>query len=233
MLMIKDLYCSYGEKEVLKGVQLEVEKQEVCGFVGANGAGKTTMLNTIATMIKQNKGVIKINEIVQSDRYDYKSSFFYIQDSLYAFRGVTGKTWINYVLRLYNIQNEIKVNQLIEEYAMENTVHEKIESYSYGMKHKLLLIIGFTISPKLLIMDEPLNGLDPKSVVMFKKHLNKYITEEKGTVLFSTHLLDVAEKICTHVALLKNGQIIYKNRIDDVLQERSLENLYLDYDEDE
>ncbi|WP_369435924.1 ABC transporter ATP-binding protein [Lysinibacillus fusiformis] len=227
MLTIRNLQKKYGQHEVLKGVELHIKQGDVLGFVGANGAGKTTTLHCITGLVEQDDGEIMINHVPKSHEITYKKQFYFIPDTIQVFKNISAYTWINYVLTLYGKEDEEKLDSLIKAFGMENSIYKSMGTYSYGMLHKMALITAFTISPPILIMDEPLNGLDPLAVVTFKNYLKEYV-ESGGTVLFSTHLLDVAEKICKSIALLKDGEIQLHESLEKLLQEGNLEMVFME-----
>ncbi|MGE6259825.1 ABC transporter ATP-binding protein [Heyndrickxia sporothermodurans] len=229
MLNLGNLQKRYGEKVVLNGVNLQIEKGEILGFVGANGAGKTTTLNTITGILELDEGNITINGIEKSKAMDYKKQFFFIPDTIHVFKNISGYHWIHFMMNLYGNPNQEKLHYFIKQFNMENAMKEPMGTYSYGMLHKMMLIAAFTINPPIIIMDEPLNGLDPNAVVTFKKLIKAYV-DEGGTVFFSTHLLDIAEKICSTVTILKDGKIILHESIEHVVggSGNSLETIFME-----
>ncbi|GGA38256.1 ABC transporter ATP-binding protein [Psychrobacillus lasiicapitis] len=227
MLTINNLKKRYGSKEVLQGVELQIEKGEILGFVGSNGAGKTTTLNSITGILEPDEGMVTINGISKLNRLIYKKQFFYIPDTINVFKNISGYDWIHFVLKLYDNKQTGKLNEFVRNFDMDEAIHNPMGSYSYGMMHKMSLIAAFTINPPIIIMDEPLNGLDPTAVLMFKLLLKAYV-EEGGTVFFSTHLLDIAEKICSTVAILKDGKIVLHEDINNVIGECTLESFFME-----
>lgn len=227
MLKITNLKKGYGSKQILNGVELHVKKGEILGFVGSNGAGKTTTLNSITGILEPDEGTITINGIIKSGSTKYKKQFFFIPDTIHVFKNISGFDWIRFVMKLYDNDQTERMKHFITQFDMEEAMYKPMGTYSYGMLHKMMLIVGFTINPPIIIMDEPLNGLDPKSVLTFKKAIKLYI-EEGGTVFFSTHLLDIAEKICNTVAILKDGKIILHEEIDKVVGENTLESIFME-----
>ncbi|ODV55495.1 ABC transporter ATP-binding protein [Lysinibacillus fusiformis] len=227
MLKVENLHIAYGSHEVLKGVELKVEKGEIVGFVGGNGAGKTTTLNCIIGLVEQDNGKVTINNVPKSLSQNYKKQFYFIPDTIHMFSNITAYDWIHFVLKLYEKKEESKLQRLITSFGMEASINKPLGTYSYGMLHKMALITAFTICPPLLIMDEPLNGLDPLAVVAFKNCIKDYI-DSGGTILFSTHLLDVAEKICQSIAFLKDGKIVLHERLENLLVDGSLETIFLE-----
>ncbi|WP_153733326.1 ABC transporter ATP-binding protein [Sporosarcina obsidiansis] len=227
MLTIRNLRKSFGAHTILSGVDLQVEKGEILGFVGANGAGKTTTIHCITGILEQDDGTISINGVSQSDSLLYKKQFYYIPDTIHVFQNVSGYDWIQFLLPLYGEVDDAKLSMYIKRFGMETSIHAPMGSYSYGMLHKMSLIAAFTIQPPILIMDEPMNGLDPNAVVTFKDCLKEYV-QAGGTVFFSTHLLDVAEKICHSITILQGGRIILHEAINKLMAQGSLESIFLE-----
>jgi len=227
LLNISNLKKSSSEKQVLKGVNLNVKKGEILGFVGANGAGKTTTLNIITGMLDYESGVVEINGLNQTAGLDYKKQYFFIPDTVNVFKNVSGLDWIHFLMNLYEIEENNKLEEYVQVFQMQESIDKPIGTYSYGMLHKMSLIAAFTINPPIIIMDEPLNGLDPNAVVVFKDLIKSYV-DQGGTVIFSTHLLDIAEKICTTVAILKGGKIILHDEIKNITGSKSLESIFME-----
>jgi ABC-2 type transport system ATP-binding protein len=227
LLRISELEKSYPNKKVLNGVNLHIDKGEILGFVGGNGAGKTTTLNIITDFLDCDKGTVRINGLTKESGLAYKKQFFYIPDTIHVFNHVRGYDWILFLMRLYDNKDNEKLDDYINVFDMRDSIHKPIGTYSYGMLHKMYLIAAFTINPPIIIMDEPINGLDPSAVVSFKEEIKKYVGRG-GTIFFSTHLLDVAEKICDTVAILKDGKIILHDKVKNIIGDRSLESIFME-----
>lgn len=227
LLSISELEKSYPNKKVLNGVDLQIQKGEILGFVGGNGAGKTTALNIITGILDYDKGMVTINGLTKEAGLEYKKQFFYIPDTINVFHNVSGYDWILFLMSLFNKKDNKKLSEYIRVFDMEDPIKKPIGTYSYGMLHKMSLIAAFTINPPIIIMDEPLNGLDPNAVVVFKKEIKEYV-ERGGTIFFSTHLLDVAEKICDTVAILKDGKIILHDKVKNIIGDSSLESIFME-----
>lgn len=227
MLKVEGLRKSFGTKRVLLDVNLHVKPGQILAFVGGNGSGKSTTLNIVTGVLDEDTGRIFVDGEKKSADVSYKLKYFYIPDTVDAFQNITGKSWLHFLMRLYGWEDEAALEKQIERFGLQADIDKRIGSYSYGMKHKLALIAAFTIQPKLLIMDEPMNGLDPNAVAAFKKSLEQY-TKDGGAVIFSTHLLDIAENICTHIAILQNGKIILHDEMDQATKDGSLENVFLE-----
>lgn len=227
LLSITDLEKSYSAKKILNGVNLEIKKGETLGFIGANGAGKTTTLNIITGILDSENGKVEINGLTKEDGIEYKKQFFFIPDTINVFNNVSGFDWIRFLMNLYGNDDKERLGKYINRFGMQESIKKPMGSYSYGMMHKVSLIAAFTINPPIIIMDEPLNGLDPNAVLVFKGLIKQYV-DMGGTVFFSTHLLDVAEKICNTVAILKEGKIILHDEIQNIIGESSLESTFME-----
>ncbi|MFD6441932.1 ABC transporter ATP-binding protein [Peribacillus sp. NPDC060186] len=227
MLSITDLEKSYSTKKILNGVNLKIKKGEILGFIGANGAGKTTTLNIITGILDYENGMVEINGLTKEDGIEYKKQFFFIPDTINVFKNVSGFDWIRFLMNLYDNEDNESLDEYISRFGMQESINKPMGSYSYGMMHKVSLIAAFTINPPIIIMDEPLNGLDPNAVLVYKGLIKQYV-EKGGTVFFSTHLLDVAEKVCTTVAILKEGKIILHDEIKNIIGESSLESIFME-----
>ncbi|MFB7642528.1 ABC transporter ATP-binding protein [Peribacillus butanolivorans] len=227
MLSITDLEKSYSTKKILNGVNLQIKKGEILGFIGANGAGKTTTLNIITGILDYENGMVEINGLTKEDGIEYKKQFFFIPDTINVFKNVSGFDWIRFLMNLYDNEDNESLDEYISRFGMQESINKPMGSYSYGMMHKVSLIAAFTINPPIIIMDEPLNGLDPNAVLVYKGLIKQYV-EKGGTVFFSTHLLDVAEKVCNTVAILKEGKIILHDEIKNIIGESSLESIFME-----
>ncbi|MFE4428483.1 ABC transporter ATP-binding protein [Peribacillus butanolivorans] len=227
MLSITDLEKSYSTKKILNGVNLKIKKGEILGFIGANGAGKTTTLNIITGILDYENGMVEINGLTKEDGIEYKKQFFFIPDTINVFKNVSGFDWIRFLMNLYDNEDNESLDEYISRFGMQESINKPMGSYSYGMMHKVSLIVAFTINPPIIIMDEPLNGLDPNAVLVYKGLIKQYV-EKGGTVFFSTHLLDVAEKVCNTVAILKEGKIILHDEIKNIIGESSLESIFME-----
>lgn len=227
LLSITDLEKSYSTKKILNGVNLQIKKGEILGFIGANGAGKTTTLNIITGILDYENGMVEINGLTKEDGIEYKKQFFFIPDTINVFKNVSGLDWIRFLMNLYDNEDNESLDEYISRFGMQESINKPMGSYSYGMMHKVSLIAAFTINPPIIIMDEPLNGLDPNAVLVYKGLIKQYV-EKGGTVFFSTHLLDVAEKVCNTVAILKEGKIILHDEIKNIIGESSLESIFME-----
>lgn len=210
---------------------LNVEKGQIVAFIGPNGAGKTTTLKAISGIIDYNIGEILIDGIdISKDPLNAKKLLAYLPDNPDLYEHLKGYEFLNFIADVFNIDNQTR-EELIKKYStlfkINNNLHEPIKTYSHGMKQKLALVSALIHSPKLLLLDEPFTGLDPKSSFDFKKIL-KDLIKDGCAVFYSTHVLEVAEKLATHVAIINKGKLIKVGSIDEVKGDKSLESLFLE-----
>ncbi|MBR2441604.1 MAG: ABC transporter ATP-binding protein [Clostridia bacterium] len=231
MLVIKNLSKSYGEKKAVDGVSLQIKAGEICAFIGHNGAGKTTTLKACCGILGFEEGEILVDGIsVKENPLECKKRIAYIPDNpdLYGF--MTGIQYLNFVADIYEVPAEVRASR-IKKYAdaLELTfaLAQNISTYSHGMKQKIAVISALIHEPKLVIMDEPFVGLDPKAAHTFKE-LMREICQNGGAIFFSTHVLDVAEKLCDKVVIIKDGKLIKAGTMDEVKGDTSLEKVFLE-----
>ena len=231
MLKIQNLTKSFGEKIAVNDISLNVEKGDIFAFIGHNGAGKTTTIKCIVGINQATSGDIFINGIsVKQNALECKKQLAYIPDNPDVYESLTGIQYINLVADIYRIDKETR-RELTTKYATElellDDLNSPISTYSHGMKQKLVLISAFVHSPKLMILDEPFVGLDPKASFTVK-NLMKDFVKNGGAIFFSTHVLEVAEKLCNKVAIIKDGKIIANGTMSEVKKDKSLESAFLE-----
>lgn len=231
MLEIKNFTKIYPSGKVgAKNINISVENGDIFAFIGHNGAGKTTTIKSIVGINDFNDGDILIDGIsIKENPIDCKKRIAYIPDNPDIYNALTGIQYINLIADLFEVGKEERKN-LTEKYAklleLENELNNPISNYSHGMKQKLVLISAFVHSPKLLILDEPFVGLDPKASYTVKE-IFKEFTKNGGAIFFSTHVLEVAEKLCNKVAIIENGEIIANGTMDEIRKDKSLEEVFL------
>lgn len=232
MLTVKNLVKIYGEGfRAVDDISFTINDGEIFGFIGPNGAGKTTTIKSIVGLIKYNYGNIYFDgKNILDDELDFKRKVVYIPDNPELYNNLTGIQFLNFVSDVYQIGTEARYKD-IEYYSnlfgIKENLGDLISTYSHGMKQKLSLISAFIRHPKLLILDEPFVGLDPKAAFDVKEIMKK-MCSEGSSVFFSTHVLEVAEKLCNRVAIIKNGKIVSYGRMEDVKGDKSLEDVFLD-----
>lgn len=232
MLEIKNFSKTYTKgKKAVDNINLHIKPGEVFGFIGHNGAGKTTTIKSIVGILDFEEGEILIDgNSIKDDPIKCKSITAYIPDSPELYEQLTGIQYLNFICDIYKISTDRR-KEYIEKYAkifeLAGRLGDLISSYSHGMKQKLALISALVRKPKLLVLDEPFVGLDPKASFLVKE-IMKEMCKEGSSIFFSTHILEVAEKLCDHVAIIKNGKIIAYGTMDDVKGDKSLEDVFLE-----
>lgn len=231
MLSIKNLKKYYGKTLAVNNVNLEINDGEIFAFIGHNGAGKTTTIKCVVGILDFSDGEITLDGInIKEKPLEFKQKIAYIPDNPDLYDALTGIQYLNFVGDVYGLSKEIRHEQ-IKKYAdifeLTTNLGDLISSYSHGMKQKLALISAFIRNPKLLILDEPFVGLDPKA--SFKvKEIMKEMCEKGSIIFFSTHVLEVAEKLCDKVAIIKKGEVIVTGDMETVKGSNSLEEVFLE-----
>lgn len=234
MLKIEHLTKSYGEKKAVDDLSLHIEKGRIYGFIGHNGAGKTTTLKSIVGILKLEEGEIYIDgKSIKQEPMACKSIIAYIPDNPDLYEYLTGIKYLNFIADVYQVSQEER-KERIKKYGdlfeLTESLGQPISSYSHGMKQKLAIIAAFIHKPKLMIMDEPFVGLDPKATHLLKG-LMRELCDEGGAIFFSTHVLEVAEKLCDDVAIIKSGTLVTAGKTEDVVGNESLEDVFLELEE--
>ena len=229
MLEIKNYSKSYGNKLAVDNLSFKVEPGDIYAFVGPNGAGKTTTLKSICGILDFDQGDILIDGIsIKENPIECKKRIAYLPDNPDLYEFLKGIDYLNFICDIYDVNNR---EEIIKKYSdlfeLTGFLGNTINTYSHGMKQKLAIISSLIHEPKLLVLDEPFVGLDPVSAHNLQTIL-KDLTKEGLAVLFSTHVLEVAEKICNKVAIIKNGKLIVSGNIKKVLKDKSLEDLFLE-----
>ena len=231
MLDIKNLTKTYGDKKAVDNLTLHIAPREICGFIGHNGAGKTTTLKSVAGILQFDEGEITIGgRSVKTEPLECKRQIAYIPDNPDIYEFMTGIQYLNFIADIFGI-NEMKRKERIEKYAqlfeLTDDLTAAVASYSHGMKQKLAVISAWIHNPKLIIMDEPFVGLDPKAAHLLKEMM-KEACSEGSAIFFSTHVLEVAEKLCDKVAVIKGGRLIRSGSMEEVKGDDSLEAVFLE-----
>lgn len=235
MLKIENLTKSYGDKKAVDGVSLHIQPGEIFGFIGHNGAGKTTTLKAVCGILRFDEGEIYIDGTsVKKQPTECKKKLAYIPDNpdLYAY--MKGAQYLDFVADIYGIDAETRkarIRKLATAFELYDDLGQLISAYSHGMKQKLAVIAALMHEPKLLIMDEPFVGLDPKASFIFKEMMREFCAKGNA-IFFSTHVLDVAEKLCDKVAIIKDGKLMKVGTMDEVKGDESLEEVFLELEKD-
>ncbi len=231
MLRIENLTKVYGEKTAVDNISLHIQKGEIYGFIGHNGAGKTTTIKSCCGILKFDKGDIFIDGMSVKDKpLECKRILAYIPDNPDLYEFMTGIQYLNFIADIFGVESD-KRQKKIREYAdmfeLTAELAQPIKAYSHGMKQKLAVISALIHSPKLVIMDEPFVGLDPKAAHILKK-IMRDICDKGGAIFFSTHVLEVAEKLCDKIAIIKNGRLVISGKTEEVKGNTSLEEVFLE-----
>ena len=231
MIEIKNVTKKYGEKKAVDNVSFTVNDGDIFAFIGHNGAGKTTLIKSIVGIHDFDEGDILIDGIsIKDNPLECKKIMAYVPDNPETYEHMKAIDYINFICDMYEIDTETRKNN-IKKYSkifeMEDKLNDTIDSYSHGMKQKIVLISALAHNPKILIMDEPFVGLDPKAVFDIKEVLNEMVKEGK-IVFYSTHILDVAEKLCSRVAIIKNGKLVKAGSMKEIKGDKSLENVFME-----
>ena len=230
MLKIENFTKKYGEKVAVDILSLHVKAGEIYGFIGHNGAGKSTTIKSVVGALDFTDGQILIDgKDNKTNSLACKMATAYIPDNPDIYEHLTGIQYINFVCDVYGVGNER--NELIEKYSTEFGIKDNlgdiISSYSHGMRQKLVLISALVHSPKLLVLDEPFVGLDP--VAAFKlKQIMREICDKGSAIFFSSHVLEVVEKLCDRVGIIKDGKLVKEGTIEQITLDKSLENLFIE-----
>lgn len=236
MLKIENLTKKYGDKSAIDNLNLEVQDGEIFGFIGHNGAGKTTTIKCMVGILEFDNGNIYINgNSIKDEPLKCKKDIAYIPDNPDIYENLTGISYLNFVADIFEIDNktrEERINKYAEAFEIKNELQDLISSYSHGMKQKLVIISALIHTPKLLILDEPFVGLDPKASFTLKE-IMKEITKEGAAIFFSSHVLEVVEKLCDKIGIIKEGKLITYGTVEEVKGNESLEEVFLELIKDE
>lgn len=231
MIKIINLSKSYKGKKAIDNLSIEVNRGEIFGFIGHNGAGKTTTIKSIVGIHEFEEGDILINsKSIKKYPIECKKEIAYIPDNPDLYEALTGIGYLNFIADIFKIdkkERENKIKYYSEKFEINKSLGDLISSYSHGMKQKLVIISALIHSPKILILDEPFVGLDPKASFTLKEIMKEFCNEG-GCIFFSTHVLDVAEKICDKIAIIKDGKLITCGETNKVKGDKSLENIFME-----
>ena len=231
MLNIQHLTKTYGEKKAVDDLNLHIAPGEIYGFIGHNGAGKTTTLKSVAGILPFDEGEITIGGLsMKRDPLICKRQMAYIPDNPDLYDFMTGIQFLNFIADIFAVPADVR-QERIREYAgrfeLTGDLAQPIAAYSHGMKQKLAIISAWLHQPKLILMDEPFVGLDPKAAHLLKGMMRE-LCDGGGAILFSTHVLEVAEKLCDKVAIIKGGKLIRSGTMEEVKGDDSLEEVFLE-----
>ena len=234
MLKINNLTKEYGDKVAVNNLSLHIAPGEIYGFIGHNGAGKTTTLKSIAGILDYDSGEILIDgKSAKSEPLACKAVTAYIPDNPDIYDFMTGIQYLNFIADVFKVgesERASRISEYAKMFAIEDSLNDLIGTYSHGMKQKLVIISALIHSPKLIMMDEPFVGLDPKATHQLKQ-IMRNICDNGGAIFFSTHVLEVAEKLCDKVAVIKGGNLVASGTVDEVKGNSSLEDAFLEMEE--
>ena len=236
MLKIEHLTKTYGEKKAVDDLSLTIAPGEIYGFIGHNGAGKTTTLKSVAGIMQFDAGEIEIGGVsVRRDPLSCKKKLAYIPDNPDLYEFMSGIQFLNFIADVFKVDPDARAER-IRKYAdlfeLTNDLAQPIATYSQGMKQKLSIIAAWVHKPELILMDEPFVGLDPKAAYILKGMMRE-LCDEGGAIFFSTHVLEVAEKLCDKVAIIKGGKLIRSGTMEEVRGDDSLEEVFLELEGEE
>lgn len=241
MIELTNVTKSYnGTVKAVDISSLIVPEGEIIGFIGPNGAGKTTTLKMLTGILSADSGSIKINGIdISEEPLKAKQQFGFVPDNPDMFLRLKGIEYLNFMADIYNVSSDIRkerINDLAERFELTDVLSDQIQSYSHGMRQKIIIMGVLVHSPSVWILDEPMTGLDPKSSFTLKEMMREHV-ESGRTVFFSTHVLEVAEKLCDKVAIINKGKILFFGTLDEMREHfksnDSLENMFLEMTENE
>ena len=231
MLNIEHLTKAYGEKKAVDDLNLHIVPGEIYGFIGHNGAGKTTTLKSVAGILQFDEGEITIDGIsIKENPLECKRRFAYIPDNPDLYDYMTGIKYLNFIADIFGVgagERQERIRKYADAFELTADLAQPIAAYSHGMKQKLAIISAWLHEPKLILMDEPFVGLDPKASHLLKKMMRE-VCDEGGAIFFSTHVLEVAEKLCDKVAIIKSGRLIRSGAMEEVKGDESLEDVFLE-----
>ena len=236
MLEIKNFSKFYGDKKVVDDLSISVQSGDVYGFIGANGAGKTTTIKAVVGIHDFENGSITVDgHSIKAEPVSCKKMMAYIPDNPDLYEYMTGFQYINFIADLFEVSTEIRkerIRKYSDLFEMAEHLSRMISSYSHGMKQRTAIISALIHAPKLMVLDEPFVGLDPKAAFLLKKIMHECVSDG-GAIFFSTHVLDVAEKLCNKIAIIKNGKLIASGNTEEVKGDKSLETFFMEVQDNE
>ena len=235
MLYIQHLTKRYGEKKAVDDLSLHIAPGEIYGFIGHNGAGKTTTLKAVVGILPFEEGEITINGTsIKADPLTCKRQLAYIPDNPDLYDFMTGSKYLNFIADIFGVgaeERQERIRKYADLFELTDDLAQPIAAYSHGMKQKLAIISAWLHQPRLIIMDEPFVGLDPKAAHTLKGMMRE-VCDQGGAIFFSTHVLEVAEKLCDKVAIIKGGRLIRAGTMEEVKGDDSLEEVFLELEDE-
>ena len=235
MLRIQNLTKRFGDKVAVDDLSLHIAPGEIYGFIGHNGAGKTTTLRSVAGIQQFDAGEILIDGLsIKTDPLACKRVMAYIPDNPDLYEFMTGIRFLNFVADIFGVPADVRqarIREYADRFELTKDLAQPISTYSHGMKQKLAIISAWIHQPRLILMDEPFVGLDPKASHLLKEMMQE-VCDDGGAIFFSTHVLEVAEKLCHKVAIIRRGQLVRSGTMEEVKGDESLESVFLELEED-
>ncbi|MGN0626374.1 MAG: ABC transporter ATP-binding protein [Oscillospiraceae bacterium] len=235
MLKIEHLTKVYGDKKAVDDLSLHIRPGEIYGFIGHNGAGKTTTIKSCCGILQYDSGEVFVDGVsMKENPIACKAKIAYIPDNPDLYEFMTGIQFLNFVADIFGVsagERQERIRKYADEFELTADLAQPVSAYSHGMKQKLAIISALIHEPKLVIMDEPFVGLDPKASHILKG-IMRDICDKGGAIFFSTHVLEVAEKLCDKVAIIKGGKLIKSGTMEEVKGDTSLENVFLELEDD-
>ena len=236
IIELRNLIKAYNKNKVaVNNVSLEIESGVIFGFIGHNGAGKTTTIKCMVGILDYDSGEIIFDGVDIKNNQDYKKEIAYIPDNPDIYEMLTGLQYLNFICDIYGISKDDRMNDInkySEMFGILGNLKDMISTYSHGMKQKLAIISALVRRPKLLILDEPFVGLDPKAAHDVKEVM-KEMCDNGSSIFFSTHVLEIAEKLCDKIAIIKDGKIVVCGTVEEVKGDSSLEDVFLELADNE
>lgn len=235
MLNISHLTKTYGDKKAVDDLSLHIAPGEIYGFIGHNGAGKTTTIKSVVGILQFDEGEITIDGTsLKDDPIACKKKIAYIPDNPDLYEFMSGIKYLNFIADIFGVgaeERQERIKKYADMFELTEDLAQPISAYSHGMKQKLAIIAAWIHNPKLIIMDEPFVGLDPKASFLLKEMMRD-VCAAGGAIFFSTHVLEVAEKLCDKVAIIKGGKLLKSGSMEQVKGDASLENVFLELEEE-
>ena len=234
MLHIENITKRYGDKAAVDHLTLSIAPGEICGFIGHNGAGKTTTIKICCGILQPDEGRVLVNgTCVQDDPIACKRVIAYIPDNPDLYECMSGIQYLNFIADIFAVpkaEREARIRRYADAFELTGDLAQPVSAYSHGMKQKLAIISALLHDPKLIIMDEPFVGLDPKAAHLLKQLMREHC-DKGGAIFFSTHVLEVAEKLCDRVAIIRGGKLVTAGTMEEVRGDSSLEDVFLELEE--
>lgn len=235
MLKIEGLTKTYGDKRAVDNLSLHIQKGEIYGFIGHNGAGKTTTIKACCGILQSDEGEIYVDGIsIKENPIACKKKIAYIPDNPDLYEYMSGIKYLNFISDIYGVSKsdrEEKIKKYADMFELTSDLAQPVNAYSHGMKQKLAIISALVHDPELMIMDEPFVGLDPKASFLLKETMRE-LCNNGGAIFFSTHVLEVAEKLCDKIAIIKGGKLLMSGKTEEVKGNDSLEEVFLELEEE-